>query len=177
MSLKEQLTADMKEAMKNKEKERLAVIRMVRGAIRQQEIDGQKELGEEDVIAVISKEVKMRRDSIEEFQKGGREDLVEKTQAEIDVLLPYLPAQLSEDEIRTRFGFFIDAFKYGAPPHGGLAFGLDRLCMLLLGTDDIRQVIAFPKNQNAQCVMSEAPTIVSKEQLEELSIAVDIAKE
>ena len=100
MSLKEQLTADMKEAMKNKEKERLAVIRMVRGAIRQQEIDGQKELGEEDVIAVISKEVKMRRDSIEEFQKGGREDLVEKTQAEIDVLLPYLPAQLSEDEVR-----------------------------------------------------------------------------
>ena len=100
MSLKEQLTADMKEAMKNKEKERLAVIRMVRGAIRQQEIDGQKELGEEDVIAVISKEVKMRRDSIEEFQKGGREDLVEKTQAEIDVLLPYLPEQLSEDEVK-----------------------------------------------------------------------------
>ena len=62
MSLKEQLTADMKEAMKNKEKERLAVIRMVRGAIRQQEIDGQKELGEDDVIAVISKEVKMRRE-------------------------------------------------------------------------------------------------------------------
>ena len=85
--------------------------------------------------------------------------------------------RLSDEEIRTRFGFFIDAFKYGAPPHGGLAFGLDRLCMLLLGTDDIRQVIAFPKNQNAQCVMSEAPTIVSKEQLQELSIAVDIAKE
>ncbi len=100
MALKEQLTTDMKEAMKNHEKERLAVIRMVRGAIRQQEIDGKKELGDEDVIAVISKEVKMRRDSIEEFQKGGREDLVEKTQAEIDVLLPYLPAQLSEDEVR-----------------------------------------------------------------------------
>ena len=100
MSLKEQLTADMKEAMKNKEKDRLAVIRMVRGAIRQQEIDGQKELGEEDVLAVISKEVKMRRDSMEEFQKGGREDLVAKTQAEIDVLMPYLPAQLSEDEVR-----------------------------------------------------------------------------
>ena len=80
--------------------------------------------------------------------------------------------QLTEEEIRIRFGFFIDAFKYGAPPHGGLAFGLDRLCMLLLGTDDIRQVIAFPKNQNAQCVMSEAPTIVSQQQLDELSIAV-----
>ena len=80
--------------------------------------------------------------------------------------------QLTEEEIRTRFGFFIDAFKYGAPPHGGLAFGLDRLCMLLLGTDDIRQVIAFPKNQNAQCVMSEAPTIVSQQQLDELSITL-----
>ena len=85
--------------------------------------------------------------------------------------------QLNEEEIRTRFGFFIDAFKYGAPPHGGLAFGLDRLCMLLLGTDDIRQVIAFPKNQNAQCVMSEAPTIVSQQQLDELAIAINIAKE
>ena len=80
--------------------------------------------------------------------------------------------QLTEEDIRVKFGFFIDAFKYGAPPHGGLAFGLDRLCMLLLGTDDIRQVIAFPKNQNAQCVMSEAPTIVTEQQLEELSIAV-----
>jgi aspartyl-tRNA synthetase len=82
--------------------------------------------------------------------------------------------KLSEEEIRVRFGFFIDAFKYGAPPHGGLAFGLDRLCMLLLGTDDIRQVIAFPKNQNAQCVMSEAPTIVSDDQLKDLSIAIDL---
>ncbi len=80
--------------------------------------------------------------------------------------------QLTEEDIRIKFGFFIDAFKYGAPPHGGLAFGLDRLCMLLLGTDDIRQVIAFPKNQNAQCVMSEAPTIVTEQQLDELSIAV-----
>ncbi|MBO4861441.1 MAG: aspartate--tRNA ligase, partial [Firmicutes bacterium] len=82
--------------------------------------------------------------------------------------------KLSEEEIRVRFGFFIDAFKYGAPPHGGLAFGLDRLCMLLMGTDDIRQVIAFPKNQNAQCVMSEAPTIVGEDQLKELSIALDL---
>ncbi len=78
--------------------------------------------------------------------------------------------QLTEEEIRTRFGFFIDAFKYGAPPHGGLAFGLDRLCMLLLGTDDIRQVIAFPKNQSAQCVMSEAPTVVNEKDLQVLSI-------
>ena len=100
MSLKEQLTNDMKEAMKAHEKDRLAVIRMVRGAIRQQEIDGKKELNDDDVIAVISKEVKMRKDSIEEFTKGGRDDLVTKTQAEIEILLPYLPQQLSEAEIR-----------------------------------------------------------------------------
>ena len=124
MSLKEQLTADMKEAMKNKEKERLAVIRMVRGAIRQQEIDGQKELGEEDVIAVISKEVKMRRDSIEEFQKGGREDLVEKTQAEIDVLLPYLPAQLSEEEVKELVKTAVEQTGAATPKDMGKVMGV-----------------------------------------------------
>ncbi len=124
MSLKEQLTADMKEAMKNKEKERLAVIRMVRGAIRQQEIDGQKELGEEDVIAVISKEVKMRRDSIEEFQKGGREDLVEKTQAEIDVLMPYLPAQLSEAEVRELVKAAVEQTGAATPKDMGKVMGV-----------------------------------------------------
>ena len=99
MALKDQLMADMKEAMKAHDKDRLAVIRMVRGAIRQQEIDGKKELGDSDVIAVISKEVKMRKDSIEEFKKGDRQDLVEKTQAEIEVLMPYMPAQQSEAEV------------------------------------------------------------------------------
>ena len=99
MALKDQLMADMKEAMKAHDKDRLAVIRMVRGAIRQQEIDGKKELGDSDVIAVISKEVKMRKDSIEEFKKGDRQDLVEKTQAEFEVLMPYMPAQLSEAEV------------------------------------------------------------------------------
>ena len=124
MSLKEQLTADMKEAMKNKEKDRLAVIRMVRGAIRQQEIDGQKELGEEDVIAVISKEVKMRRDSIEEFQKGGREDLVEKTQAEIDVLMPYLPAQLSEEEVKELVKTAVEQTGAATPKDMGKVMGV-----------------------------------------------------
>ena len=124
MSLKEQLTADMKDAMKNKEKNRLAVIRMVRGAIRQQEIDGQKELGEDDVIAVISKEVKMRRDSIEEFKKGGREDLVEKTQAEIDVLMPYLPAQLSEDEVRELVKAAVEQTGASTPKDMGKVMGV-----------------------------------------------------
>lgn len=100
MSLMEQLTADMKEAMKKGEKERLSVIRLVRGAVRQAEIDGKKTLTDDEVIAVIGKEVKMRRDSIEEFARGGRTDLVEKTQAEIAVLMPYLPKQLSTDEVK-----------------------------------------------------------------------------
>ena len=100
MSLMEKLTADMKEAMKQGEKERLSVIRLVRGSVRQAEIDGKKTLSDDEIIGVITKEVKMRRDSIEEFERGGRSDLVEKTQAEIAILMPYLPAQLSPDEVR-----------------------------------------------------------------------------
>ena len=101
MSIKEQLTADMKEAMKAHEKERLSVIRSARGAIRQAEIDGgHTELDDAAVIGVLSKEVKMRKDSIEEFKKGDRQDLVEKTQAEIDVLMKYLPEQLGEEEVK-----------------------------------------------------------------------------
>ena len=103
MSLKEQLTEDMKTAMKAKAegKQRLSVIRMVRSALRQVEIDGKKELDDNGVIDIISKEVKMRKDSIEEFKKGDREDLVAQVEAEIVVLMSYLPVQLSEDEIRS----------------------------------------------------------------------------
>lgn len=80
-------------------------------------------------------------------------------------------------QIEERFGFFVNAFKYGAPPHGGLAFGLDRLIMLLKKTDSIKDVIAFPKVQNASCLMSEAPGVVDLKQLKELSIKVDEIKE
>ena len=102
MSLKTQLMDDMKAAMKAKEagKQKLAVIRMTQRSTVQTEIDGKKELDDNDVIALISKEVKMRKDSIEEFKKGGRQDLVEQTEAEIAVLMPYLPEQLSEEEVR-----------------------------------------------------------------------------
>lgn len=103
MSLKEKLTADMKEAMKAREegRQRLGVIRLVRGAIRQQEIDGRRELDDEAVLSVISKEVKQRRDAIEEFQKGGRDDLVRQNEAEIAILMEYLPQQMTEDEVRS----------------------------------------------------------------------------
>lgn len=76
-------------------------------------------------------------------------------------------------EQRDKFGFLLDALKYGAPPHAGLAFGLDRLTMLLCGTDTIRDVIAFPKTQSAACLMSHAPGQVSDQQLDDLHIRID----
>ncbi|MBQ4649820.1 MAG: aspartate--tRNA ligase [Firmicutes bacterium] len=80
---------------------------------------------------------------------------------------------LTKEECDEKFGFLIEAFKYGVPPHGGLAYGLDRLVMLLLGEESIREVIAFPKNQNAQCLVCEAPAPVDEAQLEELGIELD----
>lgn len=78
----------------------------------------------------------------------------------------------SESDIEERFGYFVEAFKYGVPPHAGLAFGLDRLVMLINGTDNIKDVIAFPKMQNARCLMTDAPNVVEDKQLKELSLTV-----
>jgi aspartyl-tRNA synthetase len=82
------------------------------------------------------------------------------------------------EQAQTQFGFLLNAFKYGVPPHAGLAYGLDRLIMLMAKEDSIRDVIAFPKVKDASCLMTEAPTRVEQKQLDELAIAlVEEAKE
>ena len=78
--------------------------------------------------------------------------------------------ELTDEEIEDRFGFLLQALSYGAPPHGGIALGFDRLMMFLLNTDSIKDVVAFPKTQRASCLMTEAPSEVSSSALEELHL-------
>lgn len=83
----------------------------------------------------------------------------------------------TKERAQEQFGFLLDAFKYGVPPHAGLAYGLDRLCMLLTGADSIREVIAFPKVKDASCLMTQAPNVVDEKQLEELGIEISETNE
>ena len=102
MSIKDLLTEDMKQAMKDKEsgKLRLSVIRMARANIKNIEIDEKRELNDDEVLAVLMKEVKMRQDSLEEFTKAGRDELAEQAKQEIAIIRKYLPEQLGDDELR-----------------------------------------------------------------------------
>ncbi len=100
MSLKDRLSSDFKNALKNKDSIRKNVVNMVRAAIKQSEIDNRKELNDDGVVDIITKQVKMRKDALEDFKKGNRADLIEQYEAEIDILMEYMPVQLSEDEVR-----------------------------------------------------------------------------
>ena len=97
--MREKILEDLKQAMKEQNKELLSVIRMVKGAIQLEEIKTKKPLNDEEVITILSREIKTRKESIAEFEKGGRTDLIEQTQSEIDILAKYMPEQLSEEEV------------------------------------------------------------------------------
>ena len=101
MSLKDALMQDLKTAMKEKDTLKKSVITLVRAAIKQFEVDTRTEMDDEGILDIMAKQLKQKRDAIEEFRKGNREDLVEETENEIEILLSYLPKQLSEEEIRT----------------------------------------------------------------------------
>ena len=134
----EKLKVDMVEAMKNKEKERLTVIRMVKAAMDQEHIDRKREINDELLIDVVNKQIKMRKDSISEFEKAGRNDLVEKTQSEVDILMVYLPEQLSLDEISKIIDEIFDEVK----PEGQKDMGkvMKEATAKLKGKADMKEV-------------------------------------
>lgn len=103
------------------------------------------------------------------YEIGGGSIRIHSSEMQSDM---FRALGFSEEEAQEKFGFLLDAFRYGTPPHGGIAFGLDRLVMLLAGEDNIRQVIAFPKTQNATCPLTDAPSTADESQLEELHIGL-----
>ncbi|MXQ53611.1 GatB/YqeY domain-containing protein [Shimazuella alba] len=100
MSLVQQLDQDMKAAMKQKDKETLSTIRMVRASIKKVEIDNRGELSDDQALEVLVREIKQRKDSLQEYEKAGRDDLASKEKREIEILSTYLPKQLTEEELR-----------------------------------------------------------------------------
>ncbi len=141
----EQLEKDMIEAMKNKEKERLAVIRAVKAGLKQEQIDHKKEINDELLIDVVNKQIKMRKDSITEFEKGNRTDLVEKTQAEIDVLMEYLPEQLSHEEVVKIIEEIFAEVKPEGPKDMGKVMGPAQA--KLKGKADMKEVSTIIRNK------------------------------
>lgn len=97
--MRERILNDLKEAMKKQDKEKLMVIRMVKGAMQLEELDKKHELSDEEMVSIIAKQIKTRKESIIEFEKGNRTDLIEKTNKEIDILNEYMPEQLSIEKI------------------------------------------------------------------------------
>ena len=103
------------------------------------------------------------------LELGGGSIRIHKSEVQQEVLKA---VGLSEKEINDKFGFLIEALEMGAPPHGGIAFGLDRIAMLIVGAESIRETIAFPKNQQSKCLLTQAPSNVKHSQLKELNIEV-----
>ncbi len=141
----EKLDKDMIEAMKAGEKERLTVIRMIKAALKQEQIDHKKEINDELLIDVVNKQIKMRKDSIAEFEKGNRQDLIDKTQSEIDILLAYLPEQLSSEEVEKIINDIFEEVKPEGMKDMGKVMGLAQ--GKLKGKADMKEVSTIIRNK------------------------------
>ena len=141
----EQLEKDMIESLKSKEKEKLTVIRMVKAALKQEQIDHKKEINDELLIDVVNKQIKMRKDSIAEFEKANRTDLVDKTQSEIDILATYLPEQLSSEEVEKIINDIFEEVKPEGMKDMGKVMGLAQ--GQLKGKADMKEVSTIIRNK------------------------------
>ena len=143
--MKERILNDLKDAMKTQNKERLNVIRMVKGAISLEEINNKKELNDDEVISIISKQIKTRKESIKEFEKGNRQDLIVQTNKEIDILNEYMPEQLSEEEVlKISDTIFAEIKPTGMPDMGKL---MGKANQLLKGRADMSFVSQIIKER------------------------------
>jgi len=145
MDLVKKLDQDMIEAMKAKEKERLTVIREIKGNMKLANIDQKREINDELMIEIVSKAIKTRRESIKEFEKGNREDLIEKTNFEIQVLEKYLPVQLTEEELVSIIDKVFEEVKPNAMSDMGKVMG--RITPLVKGKADMGLVSKIVKEK------------------------------
>ena len=143
MSLKERITDDMKSAMRAKDAERLGTIRLLTSAMKQKEVDERIELDDVAVIAIVDKMLKQRKDSIEAFEKAGRQDLADKEKSEITVLQAYLPARLSADEVAAEVKTIVA--ELGAKGPGDMGKVMGAVKAKLAGKADMGQVSAAVK--------------------------------
>jgi uncharacterized protein YqeY len=147
MSLKEKITGDMKAAMRAKEPQRLTAIRMLLAALKQKEVDERVELTDADVLAIVEKQIKQRRDSIAQYQAAGRQDLLDVETFELELLQGYLPQQLSEDEVRKAIDAAIGETGAAGAKDMGKVMGL--LKGRLAGRADMGKVSGLVKSRLA----------------------------
>ncbi|MBQ6476988.1 MAG: GatB/YqeY domain-containing protein [Bacilli bacterium] len=134
----DKLMSDMVEAMKEKDKDRLAVIRAVKAGMDKERIDNKREVNDDLLIDVVNREIKMRKESIVEFEKGNREDLVNKYQSEIDILSKYLPEQMSEEEVMSEIDKIFDKVKPTSQKDMGLI--MKEASAIFKGKADMKEV-------------------------------------